>query len=187
MKTAEATVILKSLGWAISNDEVGDKVANFRLADRDVQIIYGIRRSIDHQDFRSTLSTSTEAFSEACRAITGDKNRYSPLVRARNGIRMQAPEILEQHVRQAADEAISWSQVQDLQEGLRELSALPTTALGARPIWHLAALSVRGDLPKISSYQAAFEAGDRLDFVPYITKDHIDRAMIFAQSRVSST
>ena len=49
--------------------------------------------------------------------------------------------------------------------------------MGARPVWHLAALVVLGDLEKLKFYQASFEAGDRLGFVKYITKNYIDSAV----------
>ena len=49
------------------------------------------------------------------------------------------------------------------------------------PMRHLAALALAGDVAKLKSYQASFEAGDRLGFVPYITKDYIDRAVALAE------
>ncbi|MGX7950382.1 DUF6990 domain-containing protein [Oleidesulfovibrio alaskensis] len=66
-----------------------------------------------------------------------------------------------------------------LGRGLRH-ATLPTAAPGTRPIWHLAALVLPSDAAKLKFYQASFEAGDRLGFVPYITKDYIDRAMSLA-------
>lgn len=180
MKTKEVTPILKSLGWKAFTDEVGDNYSRYELPDRIVQTVYGVRTAPDHQEFESTLSLSTDCFSTSCAAIRGCSGSYSPLIRARTGIHIRAPQILEKHVRQASDEAIAWAQEQDLGKALRDHAALPTNAPGTRPIWHLVALALLGDVLKLKSYQASFEAGDRLGFVNYVTKDYIDRALSLA-------
>ena len=69
--------------------------------------------------------------------IRGRGGSYTPLARAQKGLRVRVPEILEDHVRQASDEAIAWAQEQDLDQALQEYAAFPTTAPGARPVWHL--------------------------------------------------
>lgn len=74
----------------------------------------------------------------------------------------------------------------EILQALHDHAALPTDAPGARPIWHLAALALLGDVAKLKPYQASFEAGDRLGFVPYITKDYIDRAVTLAEELASS-
>ena len=182
MKMKETTQVLSSLAWAIRTDDVGDKVAKFILSDRIVDIIYGIGRFGDEEQFEAVLSVSTAKFSKFCSRILGENKSFYPLVVARRGLRVLAPEIREEHVRQASDEAISWAQEQDLDKALRDHAALPTDAPGARPIWHLAALALLGDVAKLKSYQASFEAGDRLGFVPYIKKDFIDRAVSLAEN-----
>ena len=177
MKIKEATAILKSLGWATRSDEVGDKIAEFSLADRVVDLIYGLDRIRDKQKFGAMLSVSTDAFSAACSVIDGERPTYYPLVRAWQGLDVRATEILEEHVRQASADAVAWAQEQDLKKALLEHAALPTDAPGARPIWHLAALALLSDTAKLKSYQQSFTAGDRLGFVPYVTKEYIDRAI----------
>ncbi len=186
MKTKEVPRLLKTLGWRVYTDEVGDRVANYFMPDRIVDIIYGIRGQTGDRELVAMLSVSTEAFSHACSEICAEGARYSPLVRAWEGPARAAPVISEDHVRELSDEAISWAQEQDLDAGLRELAALPTDAPGARPVWHLAALAVMGHIDRLKSYQASFEAGDRLGFVPYITKDYIDRAVSLAETRIGS-
>ncbi len=181
MNMKETTLALKSLGWSVRDDEVGDKVAQFILTDRIVDIIYGLDRIRDQQKFGAMLTVSTDTFSKFCSVISGKPPKFYPLARAWKGPDIRAPEILTEHVRQASEEAIAWAQEQDLDQALREHAALPTNAPGARPIWHLAALALLGDVTKLKSYQASFEAGDRLAFVPYVTKDYIDRAVSLAQ------
>lgn len=181
MNMKEAAQVLKSLGWVIRTDEVGDKVAQFTLFDRIVDIIYSLDRIRDEQKFGAMLSVSTDDFSKACSAISGRKPKFYPLARAWKGPDIRSSEILEEHVRRASDEAIAWALEQDLDKALRNHAALPTNAPGARPIWHLAALAVLGDAAKLKFYQSSFEAGDRLGFVPYVTQDYIDRAVEMAR------
>jgi hypothetical protein len=185
MKMKEATQILTALGWSVHIDEVGDKVAHFALSDRIVDIIYGIRKFSQNDQFEATLSASTSSFSVACMAIRGGGGSYTPLARAQKGLRVRASEILEEHVRQASEEAIAWAEAHDLDKALQDHAALPTSAPGARPVWHLAALALLGDVAKLRSYQSSFEAGDRLGFVNYVTKDYIDRAVALAEQTAS--
>lgn len=185
MKIKEVTDVLKALGWRAYTDEVGDKSTRFCLPDRTVQIIYGIRKYGEEQQLEATLSASSDAFSHGCKTIDSGLGSYAPLVRSRKGLVYQVSEILEEHVRQASDEAIAWAEAQDLDKALRDHAALPTNAPGARPIWHLAALGLLGDVTKLKSYQASFEAGDRLGFVNYVTKDYIDRAVALAEQTAS--
>ncbi|MEO1610679.1 MAG: hypothetical protein AAFR90_15410, partial [Pseudomonadota bacterium] len=171
MKMKDATQTLKALGWSVYTDEVGDKVAHFALHDRVVDIIYGLDQIREQQKFGAMLSVSTDAFSKFCSQIKDKKIHFYPLVRAWKGPDIRAPEILEEHICQASQEAIAWAQEQDLDKALQDHAALPTNAPGARPIWHLAALALLGDVAKLKSYQASFEVGDQLGFVNYVTKD----------------
>lgn len=185
MNTKDATILLKSTGWLVYKDEVGDRYTHFKLPDRTIQIVYGLRKWPDYQEFSSTLSLSSDAFSSACRHIQNDNSTYTPLVRARKGLLFRAPEITKEHIQQAAQEAIEWAKEQDLYQALLNYAALPTDAPGARPIWHLAALALLANIAKLESYQSSFEAGDRLGFVPYISKDYIDRAVAIARQNAA--
>ena len=187
MKTREVTKALKALGWSTRTDEVGDKSAQFRLPDRIADISYGVRTFKGGQDFRAMLSVSTDSFSKAWVEIHGDHRSCAPLIVAWKGVRIEAPEILEEHVRQASEESIAWAGAQDLAAGLVEHASLPTDAPGTGPILHLAALAVTGNVAKLKSYRASFEAGDRLGFVPYITGDYIDRAVALAERSASNS
>jgi hypothetical protein len=181
MNRAGIVTSLRSLGWRVQTDEVGDKVAFFDLSDRVIDIIPNVRRYGGDQQFSTMKSLSTERFSAACQHIRHRGEGYTPLIRAMQSFRLIVPEILDDHVRQASEEAIAWAEAQDLDKALRDHAALPTNAPGARPIWHLAALVLLGDVAKLKSYQASFEAGDRLGFVNYVTKDYIDRAVALAE------
>ncbi|WP_414858990.1 DUF6990 domain-containing protein [Pseudomonas aeruginosa] len=60
--------------------------------------------------------------------------------------------------------------------------ALPTNSKGAMPLRNLAALAIAGDVSCLANYQFSFEQGDRLGFVPYITQDMIERALLIARN-----
>lgn len=186
MKTKDVTKLLKSLGWSAHTDEVGDRYTIWQLADRRVQIIYGVRNFSDGQQLDGTLSTSSEAFSEAYKIIDDCGSNYASLIVKRNGWKVRAPEITETHVRQSSADAISWAKEQNLDAALKEKAALPTTAPGTGPVLHLAALAVLGDIDRLEYYQSRFVAGDRLGFVPYITKEYVDRAVALAKERNNS-
>ncbi|KRA84490.1 DUF6990 domain-containing protein [Altererythrobacter sp. Root672] len=181
MTNKDVTKILKELGWLALTDEVGDRYATIKLIDRNINFIYGIKNTSNYQKIESSLSVYTDIFSYTCVYIHGDSNGACPLVVARSGIDIRAPEILEEHVRQASNEAIAWASAQDLDKALQEHAELPTNAPGNRPIRHLAALAILGNVPRLKYYQASFAAGNRLGFVPYITKDYVDRAVALAE------
>jgi len=176
MKAKEATDILISLGWSAFKDEVGDRYTKYFLPDRVVQIIYGIEKIRENQKFGSTLTLTTVEFSRACSEIH-DKPGDTPLISAWKGIDIRAPEILEQHIHQASNQAVEWARAQDLRKALHDHAALPTDAPGARPLLHLAALAILGDVERLNLYRSSFEAGNKLGFVNYITKEYIDRAL----------
>ena len=175
--TPDAAAVLNTLGWTIGADDVGDRVASVGLGDRRVRLIYGYRSFPDHCVFEASLSTSTDAFSKACRAIREDCEQYTPLLVADRAIVVRVAHRDDRHVGQAAEDAISWARGKDLDGALSRLIQMPTTSPGARPIWHLAALAVSGHAATLESYLSAFEAGDRLGFMPYITKGHVERAL----------
>ena len=82
-----------------------------------------------------------------------ENGSYDPLIRAWNGIAIRAtPEILEEHVRQASEQAIQWTKEQDLEKALDKHAAMPTDAPGAQPLWHLGALVVLGEVDRLKFY-----------------------------------
>jgi hypothetical protein len=146
-----------------------------------VDLVYVVRKYGQEQQLEVDITASTKAFSQACQAVDPGYGSCAPLIRSREGLSYQVPVVTDEHVRQASEQAIAWAQEQDLAKALLDHAALPTNAPGAKPIWHLAALAVLGDVAKLKCYQASFAGGDRLGFVPYVTKDYIDRAVALAE------
>jgi hypothetical protein len=181
MTTARVTQILKELGWNHDRDEVGDDYAFFHLPDRMVRLTYTIINFREVQQLEFSQAVSTEAFSRVCRDIRGRGGHFSPLGKPWEGMIIRLPEILVEHVRQASEEAILWAMQQDLDAALKDYCELSTRCVGPEPVWHLAALALRGHLEKLGEYRVAFENGDRLGFVSYVTMDYIDRALAIAK------
>ena len=183
MKIGNVGQELKMLGWNLSRDEAGARLASFKLSDREVVAGYRLMQSPEEQDLWLSLFVETEAFSNACATICADHGSgdNDPIVVAKDKLIICVPEVLDQHVRQASEKAIAWAREQDLDLALRKHAALPTSSPGALPVWHLAALVLIGDVDRLKSYLKSFDAGDRLGFVPYITRDYIFRALQLAE------
>jgi len=186
MKIKEATDILKKIGWHTYIDE-GSRRASFKLSDRTVEIGYTIRRYTNDEEFSASPALYTDEFSAACSQIENERDDYSmPFIVPWNWSGVRVPEIKEEHIHQESQQAIDWAREQDLHQALLDYAALPTNAIGALPPRHLAALALLGDIEKLKFYQSSFEAGNRLDFVPYITKDFIDRAVTLAEQNATT-
>jgi len=105
------------------------------LLDRAVDISYEIKRFIDEQKFSVELSLSTDEFSATCSKIRDEKNSYWSLITAWNWSGIYAPKIKEEHIHQASNAAIDCVKQQDLQQGMLDYDAMPTSSFGVRPIW----------------------------------------------------
>ena len=110
----------------------------------------------------------------------GGGRDYSPVILS-NELPEKLVSISVEDVLQLSDKAISWARSQNLEAGLATYRGLPTDSKGAMPLRHLAALAIAGDVERLEGYKHSFEKGDRLGFVPYITVDMIDRAILIAQ------
>ncbi|WP_421667180.1 DUF6990 domain-containing protein [Pseudomonas syringae] len=80
---------------------------------------------------------------------------------------------------------MSWARAQNIEEGLAAYRKMPTHAKGVMPVRHLAALAIAGDTGRLEEYKKSFETGDRLGFVPYVTSDMINRALMMAKKQVT--
>lgn len=180
MKEKDIVSILKEQGWVCSKDEVGDYFCVTDVGGVQLQIIPSVGKRSDH--FRVSLmpSISSKEFSEAVSLILGDGGSNAPII-----VSNEAPEKLSDFssddVIRLSEKAMSWARSQSIEEGLTVYRQLSTDVKGAMPIRHLAALAIAGDTGRLDEYKKNFEKGDRLGFVPYITSDMIDRALMIAQ------
>lgn len=180
MKEKDVVSILKEQGWTCSKDEVGDYFCVTDVGGAQLQVIPSVGKRSDH--FRVSLmpSISSKEFSEAASFIMGDDGSNAPII-----VSNEAPEKLSSFsgddVIRLSEKALSWARSQSIDEGLSAYRVLPTDAKGAMPVRHLAALALAGDTVRLDEYKHSFGNGDRLGFVPYITSDMIDRALMIAK------
>ncbi len=185
MKIARVAEVLKTLGWEGSSCD-GDRIAKYQLSDRIVRLVYKVTRLPDQQRLVIVPSVLDASFSNACAKVGDLDGQRILFVRSWNFPGLNAPEILEKHVRQASASAIAWAKEQDLEKALHERTELPTNSPGTFPVQHFAALALTGDVDRLKSYLESFDAGDRLGFVPYITRDYIVRALELAGAQARS-
>uniref|UniRef100_UPI001CDD2D2E DUF6990 domain-containing protein n=1 Tax=Pseudomonas huaxiensis TaxID=2213017 RepID=UPI001CDD2D2E len=180
MTEKDVVSILREQGWACSKDEVGDYFCVIDVGDARLQLIPSVGKRSDHFRVSLTPSISTKKFSEAVSFILGSGGSNVPIIVSNEG-----PEKLSSlsscDVIRLSEKAISWARSQSVNEGLMVYRTLPTDAKGAMPVRHLAALAIAGDIGRLEEYKKSFEEGDRLGFVPYITCDTIDRALMVAR------
>ncbi|KAF1684537.1 hypothetical protein B1992_15005 [Pseudoxanthomonas broegbernensis] len=180
MKDKVVLSILQELGWKCGKDEAGDVYCQLEQGGKQLQIIPTIRKLSDH--FRVSLmpSISTKEFSAAAAQIFGEPIDHEPII-VSNLRDEKIPSVAREDVVRLAERALSWASMQDVEAGLAAYRSLPTDAKGARPLRHLAALALSGDVGRLHGYKESFDQGDRMGFVPYITAKMIERAISIAQ------
>ncbi|WP_449412554.1 DUF6990 domain-containing protein [Pandoraea soli] len=181
MNETIAIEILKINGWSFFVDEVGDRYLEHHLGERIISIIPSITKS--HSFFRigMTPSMSTKPFSETVTQICSRSTGTSPLacMRARPA---KVVTIDEATIISITEQIIDWARKIDINGEIHRHAKLPTNSKGAMPLRHLAALALLGDTEKLEMYRTSFEFGDRLDFVPYISTEMIQRALEIART-----
>lgn len=182
VKENRVVAVLSELGWRAGKDEVGDRFCVLKLDDRQILVLPTVRKASDHLRVTLMPSISTEGFTSAISYIREDsQGGHEPLIVSREPV-TKLPNLTREDVVRLSESAISWAKAQDIEQGLSAYRGLPTDSKGAMPLRHLAALALAKDVPRLESYQRAFEQGDRLGFVPYIQKEMIDRAVSLARS-----
>lgn len=172
----------KDLGWKTGKDSVGVNTCLYTFDDCNLHAMPVFRKLSNRIEFAADASVSTAPFSKAESEIYGEKNNHEPIIISNySDFVIEKPEITSDDVRTLSDKMIAWAKAQNIELGLKKYRGLPTDAKGALPVRHLAALALHGDFKKLKHYQAAFEKGDRLDFVPYITLEMIERALNIAE------
>lgn len=180
MNETTAIELLKKFGWVPENDEVGDTSLDIQLDDRIITITPSIKKSTNIYRISFTPTLSTIEFSETINKID-ESIGISPLARMRWDVH-KTNEVCEKTITTIANEIIDLARNIDIKSELARHAQLPTNSKGAMPLRHLAALALLGDTEKLEFYKMAFEAGDRLDFVPYISIEMIERALAIAQT-----
>ncbi len=176
---------LEILGWEVSKDLEGYRFAAFRLSDREVTVGYTLTDLPDEQELSVWPGVQNDSFYAACARVRAVDRRFFPLAIAANPGDFRAPQIMEQHVRQASESAIAWAEEQNLDGALRDHAELAASSYGMLQINHLAALALLGEVDKLKFYLESFDKGDQLDFVDSTERDHIVRALQIAEGQSS--
>lgn len=191
IKMKEVRELFKAHDWLSRRDEAGDLILTLPLEDRVLSIIPTLRKTyidktytLTEETFSCMHSVTTEKFNHAITFMDStDKGGY-PIVSSvwePDAIKIQKESIVAEDIIKFIPVLIDWAHAADIEEGLKEYRNLPTNSVGSRPLLHLAALACHGDVDVLVRYQHSFELGDRLGFVPYVTKDMIDRAIEYAK------
>jgi len=180
MKEKEVSSILKEHGWRCDVDDAGDYYCIMDFGECQLQVIPSIGRRSDH--FRISLmpSVSSRLFSKHVGFILGESRDHVPISTA-NEVPKKIVDPTTADVLSAADEAVSWALDQKIENGLTAYREMATDAKGAMPLRHLAALAMAGDVDRLKFYRDSFSQGNRLGFVPYVTSEMIDRALLIAE------
>ena len=181
MKQTELIHSIESFGWTITKDTVGDNLATFHLTDRIVSSIPRIQKLSSGFVLRMRESFSTDKFNQAISYITEEASSYHS-IKTRFGDDYRSSSFSIEDVERIAKLTNQWASQQNIELELKRKRNLPTNSAGVLPLHHLGALALGHGTKILSEYYEAFERGDRLGFVPYIQKSHIERALEFAQN-----
>jgi hypothetical protein len=180
----DVLLAFKELGWKTAKDEGGEHYAIFELGSFLVQVILKLEPRKEGKSLQCYFSVSNKELDVAAARIFGERETHTPLITDSDNLRQ--PDFTFEDIRALSARLIEWARRQDIDAALKGLRELPTDAKGAMPLRHLAALALAGDVDRLEYYQRGFEAGDRLGFVPYISKEMIDRAVEIAKDVTSS-
>lgn len=81
------------------------------------------------------------------------------------------------------NELVDWGRNVDVDQTIRAIASSPIPNVGGAQLKHLAALAYVGDFNTLMDYQQVFKKGKRMNFVPMITPEMIDRAVGIALDR----
>lgn len=179
MKQVEMLQALRALGWKCRKDEVGDYFCRQEIGNLQLQIIPTVGKRPGYYRVSFMPSVSTNEFSAAVSFIFGEAKDYMPII-VSNNMPEKIVDFSLNEITRLSQSAMTWASVQDIKKGLAAYRALPTDSKGNRPLCHLAALAIAGEVERLSGYQHSFQHGDKLGFVPYITAGMIDRALLLA-------
>jgi hypothetical protein len=172
--------VLRRDGWTVRTWEGGEHAV---LARDDVLVVVSVALCREGDDWHLLMQRywSDRLFDATVQAIFPTE-RIEPVDFPVTQTHV-ARSITTADVRSLGEAAILWAVAEQAAGGLERLTQMPTTSVGAFPLRHLAALAVLGRRPQLQSYVAAFHAGDRMGFVPYITTEMVEAALSHANGQ----
>ena len=180
---ADLTKALEARGWTVSFDETRMPSAEFRDADRVLHALLTKRGTRFPFDLGGWITI--DALSIAYTVLGSPRKRFAdscPLVLSPM-IRIEKPVADDADIDAAVERWIEWARHVDIDRAIEALLDKDANPSGDMPARHLAALAATGAVEVLEHYSQSFASGDRLGFVPYVTADHIESALAFAQHR----
>lgn len=177
----KALEIFKTLDWKAQRERVtGDAILSMDDGDNLVEAILQIRQLPSEQKMALILATGSKEMSRIIGSIAGKRASHDTLLQTR--LEKKAPEIGLKEIEAISKEAATWWRSQDNLTAIKALTA-PPPSTGLSQLMHLGALAYLGDFNSLLDYQDIFRRGQRLNFVPMITSEMIDRAVDIAVER----
>lgn len=175
-----AVSVLKQLGWTTVPEMTGDAVVFRKSGDNELQAILQLRQLPNEKIMTLIISSGLSVYSEIVEKIAGREPRHMWLYQ--RNILKRKTEFCDTDIEEASNEALAWWVEQDNLSAIKALAAPPPDT-GQPQLKHLAALAYLGDFNTLIDYQQIFRKGKRLNFVPMITPEMIDRAVDIAAER----
>ncbi|WP_039758316.1 DUF6990 domain-containing protein [Bartonella queenslandensis] len=194
-----ATTLLKSLGWSVEIDRLGDYLATFFLPDREVKFLYDEEQVEEFSPFDRGLLIVSGIFAAACYTINPHILRVFPTVFINfvpNGLEIFEEKVSVARLKKALDKTLKWAMKDDClhkilcsqyrippweKDSLSWSTDYDDEKAAPYALLHLAALALLGDVEILASYDERFTAGEKLGFDETIEKIHLERAMVMAQ------
>ncbi|MFS2174359.1 hypothetical protein ACCC98_00130 [Rhizobium pisi] len=177
----KALQIFKALEWKTHRESVtGDAVLSLDDGDSELHVVVQIRQLPSEQKMTLHLATGSKEISQIIGGIVG--NRASHEILLQTHLEKRSLEIGLKEIEDVSKEAINWWQSQDNLVAIKALAA-PPQSTGLSQLMHLGALAYLGDFNTLIDYQEVFRKGKRLNFVPMIKPEMIDRAVDIAVER----
>lgn len=96
---------------------------------------------------------------------------------------LDAEEFSYAQAEEVIQKVINWGRGLDANQTIRVIASSPIPDVGGAQLKYLAALAYVGDFNTLMDYQEVFSKGKRMNFVPMIKPEMIDRALDIALER----
>ncbi len=186
MENTELIQQLTEFGWGTHHDDIGDEYPCLNIHGLIVVVSFFIERHIGYEYLSFRASISTKAICSAATYIHKPDNKVAEFYAIDTMDEINSPHrsvILRSDLLNCADLIFRWANQVDIGSAIHKYASIETSSLGSAPLIHLAALAQSGDVETLTYYIKSFQCGVRLGFVPYITIQHIERALAFARKR----
>ncbi|RMA41355.1 DUF6990 domain-containing protein [Rhodophyticola porphyridii] len=195
MNTAEVAKKFKDLGWKNGLDY--DRFSLRELEDRTVITLWKLRNygPTIPQVLETQNNLQVSWFSDAVKKISTRKSPYETMLRHNKYNRTKGQPVTPDMVEAAAEQAIAWAKVQDLDAQLQAYRVRPLhLTFDEYGPAHLAARALCGDIDQLRHYQDRYAAGHLEEFGHgghihpnrlHINTDTIARAIEYAEGMIA--